>query len=61
MTHTDILEHGAQAPDTTDPQATATPTDRPPKASFFRGARKWRNRAIVLVMVAATGRSAPPA
>jgi multidrug resistance efflux pump len=53
MTQTNTLDHVAEAPDTTEPQTAAPPTDRPPKASFFRGARKWRNRAVVLVMVVA--------
>ena len=47
MTQTEILEREV---------ADAAPDSPPPSAgknSFFRGARKWRNRAIVLVMIAA--------
>jgi multidrug resistance efflux pump len=58
MTQTDTLEPAAApaAPESTDrlAAAPATASSNPPaKTSILRGARKWRNRAIVLVMAAA--------
>jgi multidrug resistance efflux pump len=52
MTQLDTLERdaAAPAPDTAEPKGAVA---APSKSSFFRGARKWRNRLVVLVMAAA--------
>ncbi len=55
MTQTDTLERtvaDAASETSESPGEAAGPTS-PGKISFFRGARKWRNRAIILVMAAA--------
>jgi multidrug resistance efflux pump len=52
MTNTDTLEREVvdTAPESSEPAA----VEPPARTGFFRGARKWRNRAIVLLMAAAT-------
>jgi multidrug resistance efflux pump len=53
MTQTETIEREVvdTAPGTSAPEAVRA--EPPGKTSFRRGARKWRNRAIVLVMAAA--------
>lgn len=53
---TSVIQTHTHDPDLTDAaSAQSRPTLPPDKTPFLRGARKWRNRVIVLIMVAVAG------